>query len=206
MPGKFITLEGTEGAGKTTVIRHLRDGLLAQGYDVVLTREPGGTPLAEELRALLLTPRDESVDADAELLMVFAARAQHMNQLIKPALARGAWVLCDRFTDSTFAYQGGGRGLSWQSIEDLEMLVQKGFSPDLTLWLDIEPSIGLGRASRRSAADRIEQETISFFERARSAFQKRFDANPERFARIEAAADEESVKAAAMLALGRLHG
>jgi dTMP kinase len=134
--GKFLTIEGTEGVGKSTNLTFVRDWLTARGIEVVVTREPGGTPLAEEVRSLLLSKRDEAVDETAELLLVFAARAQHLAQVIKPALARGAWVLSDRFTDATYAYQGGGRGLSKTVIEQLEQLVQEDLRPDLTLILD----------------------------------------------------------------------
>lgn len=185
-PGRFITVEGTEGVGKSTNIAFVQQWLTEQGIEVVLTREPGGTPLAEELRSLLLAPREETVCHTAELLLMFAARAQHLSQTIRPALARGAWVLCDRFTDATFAYQGGGRGLDTQPIETLEQLVQQGMSPDLTLLLDLPVDIGMARASARSEPDRFEQEKLQFFSRVRSAYHQRAEAEPQRFRMIDA--------------------
>lgn len=149
MSGLFITLEGPEGAGKSTNREYLAEHLRAHGLDVVLTREPGGTPLAERIRELLLAPSDETMDADTELLLVFAARAQHLAQVIRPALARGAIVLCDRFTDATYAYQGGGRGLSVERIATLETFVQGDLRPDLTLVFDLPVEVGLSRAAAR---------------------------------------------------------
>lgn len=153
-----------------------------------------GTPLAEEVRSLLLAKRDEAVDETAELLLVFAARAQHIAAVIKPALARGAWVLSDRFTDATFAYQGGGRGLSLAVIEQLEQLVQGDLRPDLTLILDIDVQLGLNRARQRGELDRFESETISFFERVRGAYQSRAAAAPGRYAVVNAGQPLESVQ------------
>lgn len=184
--GKFLTIEGTEGVGKSTNLAFVRDWLVARGLEVVVTREPGGTPLAEEVRGLLLSKRDEPVDETAELLLVFAARAQHLAQVIKPALARGAWVLSDRFTDATYAYQGGGRGLSKSVIEELELLVQGDLRPDLTLILDIEVELGLNRARQRGELDRFESETIGFFERVRAAYRQRAQVAPERYALVDA--------------------
>lgn len=184
--GKFLTIEGTEGVGKSTNLAFVRDWLVARGLEVVVTREPGGTPLAEEVRGLLLSKRDESVDETAELLLVFAARAQHLTQVIKPALARGAWVLSDRFTDATYAYQGGGRGLSKSVIEQLEQLVQGDLRPDLTLILDIDVELGLNRARQRGELDRFESETIAFFERVRAAYRQRAQVAPERYALVDA--------------------
>ncbi len=184
--GKFLTIEGTEGVGKSTNLAFVRDWLVARGLEVVVTREPGGTPLAEEVRGLLLSKRDEPVDETAELLLVFAARAQHLAQVIKPALARGAWVLSDRFTDATYAYQGGGRGLSKSVIEQLEQLVQGDLRPDLTLILDIDVELGLNRARQRGELDRFESETIGFFERVRAAYRQRAQVAPERYALVDA--------------------
>ncbi|QEY15255.1 dTMP kinase [Cellvibrio sp. KY-GH-1] len=184
--GKFLTIEGTEGVGKSTNLAFVRDWLVARGLEVVVTREPGGTPLAEEVRGLLLSKRDESVDETAELLLVFAARAQHLAQVIKPALARGAWVLSDRFTDATYAYQGGGRGLSKSVIEQLEQLVQGNLRPDLTLILDIDVELGLNRARQRGELDRFESETIGFFERVRAEYRQRAQVAPERYAVVDA--------------------
>ena len=193
-PGRFITVEGTEGVGKSTNIDYLCNLLKKEGIEVVLTREPGGTPLAEELRSLLLTPREENVSEDTELLLMFAARAQHIENVIRPALERGAWVISDRFTDATFAYQGGGRGVSMEHIETLERLVQHGLHPDLTFLLDLPVEIGLQRASARSAPDRFEQEKLNFFEKVRAAYLMRAENEPERFAVIDASRDLESVQ------------
>ena len=192
--GKFITVEGTEGVGKSTNIGFIKSVLETQGIEVVLTREPGGTPLAEELRSLLLSPRDEHVHQDAEILMVFAARAQHLNQVILPALQRGAWVLGDRFTDATFAYQGMGRGIDWAIISQLEALVQKGVSPDLTVLLDMPVELGMQRALARSAPDRFEQEKLAFFEKVRKGYHQRVDEMPSRFAVIDASQSLEAVQ------------
>jgi dTMP kinase len=192
--GKFITVEGTEGVGKSTNIGFIKSVLETQGIEVVLTREPGGTPLAEELRSLLLSPRDEHVHQDAEILMVFAARAQHLNQVILPALQRGAWVLSDRFTDATFAYQGMGRGIDWSIISQLETLVQKGISPDLTVLLDMPVELGMQRALARSAPDRFEQEKLAFFEKVRKGYHQRVDETPSRFAVIDASQSLEAVQ------------
>ncbi|SQF97600.1 thymidylate kinase [Paucimonas lemoignei] len=187
MTGLFITLEGPEGAGKSTNREYLAGRLRAEGIDVVLTREPGGTPLAERIRDLLLAPSDESMHADTELLLVFAARAQHLAQVIRPALARGAIVLCDRFTDATYAYQGGGRGLSQERIAVLEAFVQGQLHPDLTLVFDLPVEIGLARASARGQLDRFEQEGRSFFEAVRSTYLNRAKAAPERYRLVDAA-------------------
>lgn len=184
--GRFITVEGTEGVGKSTNIAFIKALLESSGVEVVLTREPGGTPLAEEIRALLLSPRQELVNDDAEMLLVFAARAQHIDQVIKPALSRGAWVLSDRFTDATFAYQGAGRGISWERIKLLESFVQAGLSPDLTVWLDLDVEVGIERAMARSEPDRFELEKKTFFEKVRDGYQRRCDEDPDRFAVIDA--------------------
>jgi len=192
--GKFLTIEGTEGVGKSTNLAFVRDWLTARGIEVVVTREPGGTPLAEEVRSLLLSKRDEAVDETAELLLVFAARAQHLARVIKPALDRGAWVLSDRFTDATYAYQGGGRGLSKSVIEQLELLVQGDLRPDLTLILDIDVELGLNRARQRGELDRFESETIGFFERVRAAYRQRVQAAPERYALVDAGQELSAVQ------------
>lgn len=192
--GCFITVEGTEGVGKSTNIEFLCSLLQERGIEIVLTREPGGTPMAEELRNLLLQPREENVSEDAELLLMFAARAQHIENVIKPALARGAWVISDRFTDATFAYQGGGRGVNQESISLLENLVQKGLQPDLTLLLDLDVETGLARASARSAPDRFEQEKVAFFEKVRAAYLKRAANDPLRFAVVDASVELDAVQ------------
>ena len=184
--GKFITLEGTEGVGKTTNLTFIQEWLEQKNVPLIVTREPGGTPLAEELREMLLRKRDEPVDASAELLMVFAARAQHLNQVIRPALERGEWVLCDRFTDATYAYQGAGRGLSLEMIETLENLVQEELRPDLTIVLDIDVETGLARASDRAALDRFESEAVEFFHRVRGGYRTRVAQQPDRYRVIDA--------------------
>ncbi|MGH1371521.1 MAG: dTMP kinase [Cellvibrionaceae bacterium] len=186
MPGKFITLEGTEGVGKTTNLEFMKEWLTEAGITFTVSREPGGTPLAEELREMLLQKRAEPVDATAELLMIFAARAQHLNQVIRPALARGEWVLCDRFTDATYAYQGAGRGLSTEVIESLESLVQKELRPDLTVVLDIDVETGLQRAGQRAELDRFESEAVEFFHRVRAGYQARVAAAPQRYRVVNA--------------------
>lgn len=187
MSGLFITLEGPEGAGKSTNRDYLAGHLRDQGLDVVLTREPGGTPLAERIRELLLAPSDEKMDADTELLLVFAARAQHLAEVIRPALARGAVVLCDRFTDATYAYQGGGRGLSVERIAMLEQFVQGGLQPDLTLLFDLPVEVGLSRAAARGRLDRFEQEGQDFFQAVRQAYLDRAKADSQRYRLIDAA-------------------
>ena len=174
--GKFITIEGIEGVGKSTNIAFIQSQLEAKGIKTLLTREPGGTELGEQLRNLLLHGGD--VSDKAELLMMFASRAQHIEEKIKPALQDGVWVICDRFTDSTFAYQGGGRQLELDWIKQLESLVHEAFQPDLTLLLDAPVEVGRERASKRSAADRIEAEDLAFFNRVRDMFlarSKEFD-------------------------------
>lgn len=187
MSGLFITLEGPEGAGKSTNRDYLAGHLRDQGLDVVLTREPGGTPLAERIRELLLAPSDEKMNADTELLLVFAARAQHLAEVIRPALARGAVVLCDRFTDATYAYQGGGRGLSVERIAMLEQFVQGGLQPDLTLLFDLPVEVGLSRAAARGRLDRFEQEGQDFFQAVRQAYLDRAKADSQRYRLIDAA-------------------
>ena len=170
MKGQFITVEGIEGVGKTTNIEFIQQRLLAAGKDVVVTREPGGTPLGEAIRGLLLDPEYTGMDSSCELQLMFAARAEHLAHVIRPALDKGQWVLCDRFTDATYAYQGGGRGIDTGVIARLEELVQGDFRPDLTLLLDVPVEIGLARASERGKLDRFEQEKVEFFERVRQAY------------------------------------
>ncbi|MDI5936282.1 dTMP kinase [Halomonas kalidii] len=199
--GRFITLEGGEGVGKSTNLALVAGWLEARGLEVVRTREPGGTPRAEAIRALLLDPDgDEPLDTDAELLLVFAARAQHLARVIRPALARGAWVVCDRFTDATFAYQGGGRGIEGSRIAELETFVQRGLEPDLTLLLDMPMAAAQqrleGRLGREGGErDRFERERESFFEAVRRAYLARAAAAPGRVAVIDASADLSSVQA-----------
>jgi len=193
--GKFITLEGTEGVGKTTNLEYIQKALLERGIPLLVTREPGGTPLAEELRELLLAPREEQVDPKAELLMVFAARAQHLHQKILPALEAGTWVLSDRFTDATYAYQGYGRGLPLDVITDLEQMVQGSVRPDLTIVLDIDVETGLARASARGDLDRFEQEKMAFFENVRQGYQTRAAADPSRYRVVDAGQSLAGVQA-----------
>ncbi|HDS1680380.1 TPA: dTMP kinase [Pseudomonas putida] len=196
MSGLFITLEGPEGAGKSTNRDYLAARLREQGLDVVLTREPGGTPLAEKVRELLLAPSDEIMAADTELLLVFAARAQHLAEVIRPALERGAVVLCDRFTDATYAYQGGGRGLSVARIASLEQFVQGDLRPDLTLVFDLPVEVGLARAAARGRLDRFEQEGQAFFEAVRQAYLQRAQGEPQRYSLLDAAQPLEAVQRA----------
>ncbi|MEJ2417083.1 MAG: dTMP kinase [Exilibacterium sp.] len=193
--GKFITVEGTEGVGKTTNIDFIKDFLIQRGIDLVVTREPGGTPLAEEIRALLLARRTEQVDETAELLLMFAARSQHLHRVILPALERGKWVLCDRFTDATYAYQGGGRYVDQDLIAQLESLVQGDMRPDLTLILDIDVRQGLQRAVRRGDLDRFEHETVDFFERVRTVYLRRAAHWPQRYRVVDAGGTLENVQA-----------
>ncbi len=187
MTGLFITLEGPEGAGKSTNREYLAERLRERGIEVQLTREPGGTPLAERIRELLLDPSDETMAVDTELLLVFAARAQHIAEVIRPALERGAVVLCDRFTDATYAYQGGGRGLPVERIAQLERFVQGDLRPDLTLVFDLPVEIGLSRAAARGRLDRFEQEGRAFFESVRNTYLDRARAEPARYHILDAA-------------------
>lgn len=184
--GVFITVEGIEGVGKTTNMAFIQDYLQSHQVELTVTREPGGTPLAEQIRGLLLTHHDEALANDTELLLVFAARAQHLNQLINPALAQGKWVLSDRFTDATYAYQGGGRGLSMDMIANLENTVQGALRPDLTLLLDVPVEVGLARAGQRGELDRFEREKHAFFEKVRDTYLQRAAAEPKRFCIIDA--------------------
>lgn len=192
--GLFITIEGIEGVGKTTNIEFISDWLQQNQIDFICTREPGGTPLAEEIREVLLKPRNEQVSNTAELLLMFAARAQHIETLIQPAINQGKWVLCDRFTDATYAYQGGGRELSVETIAQLETIVQKSFRPDAVILLDVPVEIGLQRASARSEADRIEKEKASFFEKVRRAYLERAAQDPERYYIVDASCELAEVQ------------
>ena len=203
---RFVSLEGGEGAGKTTVIEALRVSLQRDGFEVVCTREPGGTPLAEQIRGLLLDTRHEPPAAETELLLMFAARAQHVREAILPALERGAWVISDRFTDSSYAYQGGGRGLDMAFIAELERGVV-GLQPGLTLLLDLGVGAGRERTRGRDQAaggngpDRIEREHDAFFERVRATFLARAAAEPRRFRVIDAARPADAVASDALAAL-----
>ena len=187
MPGRFITLEGGEGVGKSSNLEFIRRHLEAAGKSVIVTREPGGTLVGEEIRALLLDHRRDGMSADAELLLMFAARAEHMAQVIRPALGEGKWVLCDRFTDATYAYQGGGRGIAAERIAALETWAQGAFRPDLTLLLDAPIAVGMARAGKREgAADRFEREEQAFFERVRQTYLALARRYPERYRIIDA--------------------
>lgn len=195
--GCFITLEGGEGAGKSTMMARTGEWLSTAGHHVVTTREPGGTPMAEKIRSMVLDASPETDDDTpaplTELLLMFAARAQHLERLIRPALASGQTVLCDRFTDATWAYQCGGRGMPDHWIATLEELVHGDLQPDLTLLLDLDVEHGLARASNRSDPDWFEREHVAFFERVRQAYLRRAAAAPERFVIIDASGDEHSV-------------
>lgn len=185
--GQFITFEGTEGVGKSTQLTNAASTLDQMGLDYIVTREPGGTPMAEAIRELLLAPRDEPVNEITELLLMFAARAQHLHTRILPALERGQWVLCDRFTDATFAYQGGGRGVPEERIALLETLVQGDIRPDHVIVLDAPVDTGMARARKRGELDRFEQEDLDFFQRIRDAYLARATAQPARYHVIDAA-------------------
>ncbi|MEI8267829.1 MAG: dTMP kinase [Betaproteobacteria bacterium] len=190
MTGRFITFEGIDGAGKSSHIGRLADWLKGRGHEVVVSREPGGTPLAEALRDLVL---HRSMDAMTEALLVFAARRDHVQQQIRPALEAGSTVLCDRFTDATFAYQGGGRGFDLTVLDQLEAWVQEGLQPDLTLWFDLPPRVAAQRRTAARAADRFEAEEEAFFERVRQGYQRRCQAQPARFAVLDAERTPEQV-------------
>lgn len=193
MPGKFITFEGLDGAGKSTFIPFARELLSAAGHNVLVTREPGGTPAGEAIRRLLLDPASQ-LSARTEALLVFAARQQHLDAVVHPALARGQVVLCDRFTDSTFAYQGGGRGLAMAQLEQLEAWVQQGFQPDMTLLFDVDEHTSQSRLRRDRAADRFELEALDFHRRVRAAYQERARRYAARIRLIDASRTPEQVK------------
>jgi dTMP kinase len=196
MGGVFITVEGGEGVGKTTNLDFIAATLQDSGIDLVRTREPGGTPLAEQIRGLLLDARQEQVAPMAELLLVFAARAQHLEEVVYPALRRGQWVLCDRFTDATYAYQGAGRQLDQCVIANLEQLVQGDFRPDITLLLDMPVAAGLARAGARGELDRFEQEQLAFFERVRAGYLQRAQAFAQQYRVIDASGTLQQVQTA----------
>ncbi len=202
---RFITLEGIEGAGKSTVARALHAELERRGLPALLTREPGGTPVAEALRTVLLDRRQELINPAAETLLMFAARAVHLDNAIRPALAAGRWVICDRFTDASFAYQGGGRGVSERLLEELAAAVHADLWPARTLLLDLPVATGLARArARASSPDRFEAEQTEFFERVRAAYLQRAARSPERIKVIDATLPAAQVAAAAIAALGEL--
>lgn len=205
MKGRLVTLEGGEGAGKSTLLTGLRAHFERTGVDVVYTREPGGTPVGEAIRALALDPAHRGMGAETELLLMFAARAQLVREVVRPALAAGCWVLSDRFTDASYAYQGGGRGIDAARIAELERIATAGLKPDLTLLLDLPVAAGRLRASQRSGdADRIEAERDEFFERVRATYRARAKADPARFCVLDATAPAEIVLQAALHAIDAL--
>jgi dTMP kinase len=185
MQGKFITLEGIDGAGKSTHLAWLADLFRQRGITVRVTREPGGTGLGEKLRQVLLDPKNP-MHAETEAMLMFAARREHVDKVIEPALADGEWVVCDRFTDATFAYQGGGRGVDWPRLTQLEQWTQRGLQPDLTLLFDLAPEIGRARARGARRADRFEQELDDFYRRVREAYLRRAREDPSRIRVIDA--------------------
>jgi dTMP kinase len=191
--GFFISLEGGEGAGKSTQNRRIVEWLAQQGKVVLETREPGGTVVSEQIRKLLLDTRNAGLNATAELLMMFAARSQLVEEVIQPALAQGKVIVCDRFADASYAYQGGGRQLGGETVEVLEKLVLKGLQPDLTLLFDVPVEQGMQRVASRGEADRFEVESLRFFERVRKAYLERAAAQPDRFRIIDATQDEDTV-------------
>tara|TARA_B100000780_G_C21093417_1_gene440785 strand:+ start:101 stop:721 length:621 start_codon:yes stop_codon:yes gene_type:complete len=187
MAGKFISIEGVEGAGKSTQVRFIQDYLTSLGKTVVVTREPGGTELSEKIRNLLLEPSPNSMDNDTELLLMFASRAEHVSKVINPALHRGEWVLCDRFLDATYAYQGAGRGIQRQRIQQIADWTLKGLTPDLTLLFDLPVELGLERVlERKGGMDRFEQEKINFFKKIRKSYLKSAKAEPNRIKIVDA--------------------
>ncbi|HXU92516.1 MAG TPA: dTMP kinase [Gallionella sp.] len=188
---KFITFEGMDGAGKSTHLAWFADELRQRGVDVVVTREPGGTPLGEQLREMLL---NQPMSIGTEALLMFAARHEHVEQVIKPALRAGKWVLSDRFTDASFAYQGGGRGMDWDKLTQLEQWVHGDLQPDLTLFFDVPVEVARQRLSNNASLDRFEQEQSDFFERVRAGYHRRIGQNPPRYAVIDAAQSMDSVK------------
>ena len=207
VPGRFITFEGGEGAGKTTQIQRAATWLRAAGVEVVLTREPGGTSRGEQLRKILLERNEEPMPQSCELLLMFAARATHMANLIEPAVARGAWVLCDRFTDATYAYQGGGRGMATADIDALVRIVHPQHQPDLTVLLDLPVATGMARAHLRNGADgpdRFETERVDFFERVRQCYLDRAAREPARFRIVDAGGTVDEVSAGVRTALHAL--
>lgn len=191
--GRFITVEGQDGAGKTTNLDRIEQIVREAGHEVVRTREPGGTPLGDEIRELVLHRGDLEIEATAELLLIFAARAQHLSAVIRPALATGAWVVCDRFTDATYAYQGGGRGMETAAIAELEQLVQDDLRPDLTLLFDVDSATGARRAGDRSGPDRFESEQGTFRNNVRQAYLRRARSEPERVRVVDASQSLERV-------------
>ena len=204
LKGRFITVEGTEGVGKSTNMAFIESWLKKSGKELIITREPGGTQLGEKLRNVLLDAKEQSMCDDTELLLMFAARAQHLQEVILPALEAGKWVLCDRFTDSTYAYQGGGRGIDMSRIAQLEQWVQGDRRPDMTIILDLPVDIGLERAGKRSAPDRFELEKHDFFNKVRNTYLSRVKENPERYQVIDASPSVEAVQQAIQSVLEKM--
>jgi dTMP kinase len=202
--GKFITVEGIEGVGKSTNIDHISAAIRERGFEVVLTREPGGTPLAENIRRMLLEHGNEPLPDVAELLLFFAARSLHINNTIQPALDAGVWVVCDRFTDASRAYQGYGRGIDMQRIDYLAEWVEDGLNPDLTILLDAPADIGMSRAEQRGETDRLESEEHSFYQRIRQGYLELAKANKSRFVVVDASGSMDDVRSAVILSLGAL--
>lgn len=192
--GLFITFEGVEGAGKTTNIEYIAEKIEAAGHEILLTREPGGTELSEAIRELLISKDYPEMHVDTELLLMFAARSEHLNKKIIPAINAGKWVLCDRFTDATFAYQGGGRGISETTISTLENLVQGSLRPDYTFLFDLNAEVGLARARNRGETDRFEQQHIDFFNRVRAKYLAMADSEPQRYRTVNAEYDLATVQ------------
>ncbi len=204
MKGRLITLEGGEGAGKSTLLASLRERFERDGPDVLYTREPGGTPVGEAIRALVLDPAHRGIAEETELLLMFAARAQLVREVLRPALQAGRWVLCDRFTDASYAYQGGGRGVDVARIAELERIATDGLKPDLTLLLDLPVAHGRARAGQRGKIDRIEAERDDFFERVRATYRARAQAEPDRFHVLDAGLPPTAVLQAALAAIDEL--
>ncbi|KZC40288.1 MULTISPECIES: dTMP kinase [Rhodanobacter] len=204
--GRFISLEGGEGAGKSTLLAGLREYIERRGIALVQAREPGGTAVGEAVRAIVLDPAQRGLAAETELLLMFASRAQLVREVIEPALAAGQWVLCDRYTDASYAYQGGGRGQPAERIAELERWACAGVKPDLTLLLDLPVATGRARVAGRGHADRIETEADAFFERVRATYRERAAAEPERFRVIDASQSPAAVLQAATQALAALLG
>ena len=204
MRGKLITIEGGEGAGKSTNITFIKEYVEEKGLTPVMTREPGGTVLGERVRQMVLSPDSGEVAAEAELLLMFAARAQHIRDVIRPALEQGRWVICDRFIDASWAYQGAGRGIDSQYLAFLERWILAGLMPDMTLLLDLPVETGMARVSQRGASDRFEQEQLSFFERVRAAYRQRAEDCKDRFIVIDASQDLPRVQASLADALDTL--
>ncbi len=205
MTGKFIVLEGVEGAGKTTNLRFIEHWLSERGVEVLTTREPGGTPIGEQIRAILLDPANQAMCVDTEALLMFAARAQHVAEKIKPALSRGQWVVSDRFVDASYAYQGVARGMPFERLDALAAWTLRGFTADMTFIFDLPPEVGMARVAARGAGkDRFEQEALSFFDKVRQAYLARASRAPERYAVIDAAQPLEAVQKQIVEVLERL--